>query len=178
MTVTLIGSLSLGAAMPGALGVAVAAQAGINLALPDIEARLEALLSFAPQPVDFSVQLALAQSIVASIQASIAVGITPPSIDAQLAIVAALIAELEAAIVSVHAQLSIVLLFAGLLGIGGVHLYRYSGQAQNLGTEFTTALATGFPDGSGPTAATEALLLGTTTAPVWAAIQQIFKTVP
>ena len=175
--ITYLGSLSIGAAVPGAAALAAAGQAGINLALPDIQARLAALVQFTPQPVDFQAQLILAQQIVASIEAAIALGLAPPSIDAQLAIVAALVAELEAAIANVHAQLTIIVDIAALLGTAGVHAYAYSGRADDLGGEFAAELVGGFP-GGGPTDSTNALLLATTSGATWTAMQGVFKTTP
>jgi hypothetical protein len=172
-----VGELSIGQAVPGAAAAAVAGAAGINAALPDILARLEALAAFAPQPVSFTAQLALAQQMVTSIQLSIALGIPVPSIGAQIAAVTALIAELLAAVAAVNAQLVIVTDFQALLIAAGVHVYAYAGQVGALGGEFATELAGGVPGGS-PTDASNALVLITSVPATWAAMSSVFQVVP
>lgn len=177
MTVTSLGNITIGAAVPGALAASVAGQAGINLALPDIQARLTALASFAPSLGDFSADIALAGQIIASINAAITAGITPPSLSAQVSLVAALIADLEAAVLSINAQLSIVLDFAALLGTAGVHAYHYTGRADQLGAGMTSELSSGFPGGAAGDS-TNALILGTTSGTTWTAMSDVFKVAP
>lgn len=177
MTVTYVGDISIGQAVPGAAAAAVAGAAGINAALPDILARLAALQNFAPQPVSFAAQLALAQQMVSSIQLSISLGIPVPSIAAQIAAVLALVAELLAAVLSINAQLAIVTDFQVLLGAAGVHVYAYAGQVGSFGGEFSAELAGGVP-GGGPTDASNALVLVTTVPATWAAMAQVFNVSP
>lgn len=177
MTVSYVGSLSIGAAIPGGLAAAVAGQTGINLALPDIQARLAALASFTPTPPSLAADVQLAQSIVASLQAAISLGVTPPSIDAQLAIVAALVVDLGAAVASINAQLAIVLGFINICATAGIHAYAYSGNADDLGAGMTTELAAGLP-GGGPTDPINALVLATSLGGTWTAMQSVFKTTP
>lgn len=177
MTVTCLGSLSIGDALPGGVAVGAAGFDGINAALPDIQARLDALLAFAPLPVDFTAQLALAQSMVASVQASITLGLPAPSMAAQIAIVAALIVDITASIVSINAQLGIVADFQTTLGTTGIHGYHYSGQTDDLGSEMATELASGVPGGA-PTDAANALILVTTIPATWAAMRNVFKVTP
>lgn len=176
MTIAYVGELSIGGAVPGAATAAVAGAAGINAALPDILARLQALAAFAPAPVSFSAQLALAQQMVTSIQLSIALGIPEPSILAQIAAVTALIADLLAAVASINAQLVIVTDFQALLVAAGVHVYSYAGQVGDLGAELSAELAGGVPGGGGPTDASNALILLTTVPGTWTAMTQVFAT--
>lgn len=175
MTVTYLGSLTTGSAIPGASALAAAGAAGIGLALPDIEARLAGLLAFTPTPIDLTANLAIAQQVVTSLQLSISLGITPPDISAQLAIVAALVADLTASVLSVNAQLAIILGFD--MSAAGVHAYRYDGPANQLGSEFSTELSGGFPAGA-PTDATNAVLLATTIPATWTVLQTFLKTAP
>jgi hypothetical protein len=88
----------------------------------------------------------------------------------QFAAAAAAVAELEAA-------LSQALTLVDALGVGGVHVYRFSGEAQDLGGEFSAELSGGFPGGAG-TDATEALLIATTIPATWAALAQVFQVTP
>jgi hypothetical protein len=177
MSLVYCGELTIGGAVPGANACAIAGYAGINAALPDITEKLAALLAFVPTPVDFQLQLQLAQQMVASVQASITLGLPVPSIAAQIAIVTALIADLTASVVSISAQLGIITDFQALLGAAGVHVYAYAGPANGLGGEVTTALATGLPGGA-PTDATNALVLATTVPATWTAMAQVFQVVP
>lgn len=175
--ITYVGNLSIGGAVPGAASAAIAGVAGINAALPDILARIAALQAFAPQPVSFVAQLALAQSMVSSVQAGIALGIPVPSIAAQIAAIAALVAELLAAVSAINVQLGIVTDFQALLGAAGLHLYAYAGQTGSLGPELSAALATGIPGGS-PTDSAHALVMVTTVPATWTAMSHVFKVVP
>jgi hypothetical protein len=179
VTLDYVGSLSIGGAIPGAATAAAAGAAGINLALPDIQARLAALVAFTPQQgSSFAAQLALAQQIVAGVQAAIALGLSPPSLSAQIAIVAGLVAALEQAVLAVHAQLDIVLDFQALLAAAGIHVYAFAGQADELGPALTGELAAGFPGGTGGNQATNALVLATTVPATWAAMSAVFKVTP
>lgn len=177
MSVEYLGSLTVGDVMPGAVAVGAAGVAGINAALPDIQARLDSLLTFSPGAVDFAAQLSLAQQTVTSIQTAISAGISPPSISQQLAQISALIAELLAAIANINAQLDLILDFQALLGSAGIHGYAFSGQTQNLGSELAAELSGGTPGGA-PTDAANALVLITTVPAAWAALSQILKVTP
>ena len=171
MTITAIGTLDLSTAIPGAALGASAGLTGINAALPDIEARLDALIAFAPAPIDFAAQLTLAQSIVTSIQAGIALGLTPPDISVQIAAVEALIAVLVAQASLANAQVTILLGLQATLTAGGVAAYAYDGTIANFGSELATALG-----GSG--AHCNALVLLTTVPATWAAMGDVLKVTP
>lgn len=175
MSLTTIATLPIGGCIPAAVEASIAGAAGINLALPDILARLEALLAFSPQPISFSASLTLAQQIVASIQANIALGLPVPDLSAQIAIVAALIAALEAAVEAINANLQIVLGFQALLSAGAVTILAYDGPTNAMGGEITTALASGLPGGSAGAHA-NAIILATIDATTWASMQLVFKT--
>ena len=171
MTITAIGTLDLSTAIPGAALGASAGLTGINAALPDIEARLAALLAFTPTPVDFTAQLTLAQSIVASIQSGIALGLPVPDISAQIAAVAALIAELTALIALANAQITVLLDLQVTLSAGGVAAYAYDGTVANFGAEFDAELG-----GSG--AHGNALVLLTVIPGTWSAMSAVLKVTP
>lgn len=177
MTISYVGELTIGAAIPGANAAVLAGIAGINSALPDILARIAALQAFAPQPVNFAVQLQLAQQMVASVQACLLLGIPAPTIAAQIAAVAALIAELLAAVSGVNAQLVILTDFQALLATAGLFVYAYAGTSGALGADVTTALVGGTPGGS-PADACNALVLVTTSSPVWTALSQVMQVTP
>lgn len=163
MTVTYLGSLTVGDAMPGAV-------AAMDATVPDLQARMAALATFAPSTGTFAANLQLANDIAASVQAAITAGITPPSASAQLAAVAALVAELEA-------SLSFALEIVEAFGVAGIHAYRYTGQAGNLGTEFQAELSGGFPGGASSDA-TDGVLLATTVPAAFAALAKLLKVAP
>jgi hypothetical protein len=175
--ITYVGGMSVGDAVPGAVDAAAAGAAGINAAIPDIQARLDSLLAFAPVNVDFAAQLSLAQATLASIQAGISLGLPVPSLAAQIAQVAALVAELLAAITSINAQLSIITALQAHFGAAGLHVYAYTGQVGDLSAELYLELEGGVPGGS-PTDAANGLLLLTTVPATWAALAQILKVTP
>jgi len=177
MSLTYLGSLSIGSLIPLGAAAGAAAVAAVQLSIPELKARLEALASFAPTPGSFAADISVAQSIIASIEAAIAVGLEAPSLDAQIAIVAALVAELRAALATIDAQLSVVTGFLALLETGGVFAYAYSGDADALGGALTTELASGFP-GGGPTDPTNAIIYATTTPDTWTSMSAVFKVVP
>jgi hypothetical protein len=161
---TYVGSLFLSAAVPVVATV-------FATALADLEARIAALQAALPSFTPPTVQLQLAQSIVASIEQSIALGIVPPSIDLQIGLFLAQIVELEAA-------LGVVLDIKGLFAAAGVHVYVYDGDANDFGGELTTELAGGFPGGSGPTEHTNAIVFATTSGATWTAMAQVFQVTP
>ncbi len=168
----------MGAALPGlSIGLAAGFD-GINLALPDIQARLDALLAFHVTPFSFSASLQLAVDIVANIQAAISIGLPSISIDAQLALVLELIGQLKITIGLIRFQLSIILDLQGLLVNAGAHLWHYSGAASALGADMTATLAAGVPGGSGGAANIDALIMATELPVTWSAIASILKTVP
>jgi hypothetical protein len=178
MTISYVGNLSIGAALPGAATAATAGISGIGAALPDILARIAALQAFIPSPVNFGEMLTLAQQTVVSIQSGIALGLPAPDISAQIAAIEALIAALLAAVSAVNAQLNVVVDFQGLLAAAGLHVYAYAGAVNAAGSEISTALATGLPAGSGGAAASSGLLLITESGATWTAMSSVFQVAP
>ena len=176
MTATYLGSLTIGDALPGAAAVSLAGAAGISAALPDILARLAALQAFAPSPVSFTAQLALAQQMVTSIELSISLGVPAPSIAAQIAAIAALIASLLATVSSINVQLDLIADFQALLGAAGVHGVAYVGTVGGFASDVSSALS-GVP-GLSSGDACNAITLLTTVPATWVALAQIMKVSP
>lgn len=174
MSVTFLGSMTLGDALPGAVSVAAAGVAGINGALPDILARIAALQAFLPTPVDFTAQLALAQQTLQSVQATILLGLPVPDISAQLLAVQALIASLLAAVSAVNAQLDLITNFQAILGESGIYAYASDGTLSNLGAELSSALST-TPGLSGAMHANSVILVAASPS-AWAAMQAVLVT--
>lgn len=144
MSLTYLGQISAGAAVPGA-GIAISA------AIPDLEARIAALLAFQPAEITLAAQLDLALALVAMLQEAITLGIVPPGIAAQIAAVLALLGELQA-------KLTLIQGIVGLFARAGIHAYTYTGGAAAFGSAMLTELAGGFP-GGGPADATAAIVI-------------------
>lgn len=169
MTVTPLGTLSVAAVAPGAASAVIAGTAGINLALPDITARLAALQAFAPQPVSFVAELALAQGTLTSIQAALSLGLPVPDISAQIALVAAIVADLLATVAQVNTQLSILgSLEAALSADASIAAYAFDGPRNALGSELSAAVG-------GGTGHANALALVTTDSASWIALSAVLK---
>ncbi len=177
MTIVHVGELTIGEVVPGATVACDAGVAGINAALPDIQARLAALAGFNPQPFSFDAQLAQAESIVTSTQLAIQFALPAPSLDFQIAMKEAQIAELLVIIEGINAQLSLVLGVQALLVAAGVSAYAYDGPVNGLGAAVTGELAGGLP-GASPTASCNALVLVTPLPATWGDMSQLFKVSP
>jgi hypothetical protein len=176
VSATYLGELSIGDALPGANGVAVAGATGINSALPDILARIAALQAFVPLPTSFVEQLATAESIVASVQAGIELGLPVPSLDAQIAQMAALVASLLAQVEAINAQLTLVASFRALLGEAGIHAIAFAGLVGSFGGDVDGALAS--VGALVPGESANAVVLLTTSPAAWSALSQIAKVTP
>ncbi len=171
MSLVSLGSIDLATSLPGANAAGVAGAAGINGALPDINARIAALGAFAPAPISFSADIAAANNIAASIGVAVSAGLTPPDIAGQIAQIAALLAALEAEALAVQANLTLVTNFLGLLAAGGIDAYAWDGARNALGAAVTSALGSS-------TAHSNAIVLVTTNGATWTAMQSVFKTTP
>lgn len=172
MTTAYLGGLDVGAACPGAVACASAGVAGINGAVPDLEARILALQGFVPTPTTLADLLANAQATVQGILNAIAAGVQIPDISAQFAIVAEQLAVLQLQLDLVNQQLGIILALQPYFSVGGLHAYTFDGSTGNLGTELDAAIAT---EGA-PSGATKALLICATTPEAWDALSAILLT--
>lgn len=171
MTVTSLGTMAVGVAVPGASAAVVAGIVGVNLALPDLTARLAALQAFNPQPVSFVAELALAQGTLTSIQAALSLGLPVPDISMQIAIVAGIVADLLATLAQVNVQLGVLATLEGVLNSGSIAAYAFDGALNALGSELGAAVG-----GSGAHA--NALALVTTDSASWAALSAVLKVAP
>lgn len=160
-----VGSLTLGAAVPSVSGVLASMFA-------DLEARVAALEGFKPQIVPPDFNLALAEQIVGGVKLGAAAGITPPSIDFQIGLI-------KAELLEVKLQLAALLKIQTAFGQPGVHAYAYvAGRADQLGPELGAELSGGFPGGAGGGDRSFALVLGTNSGVAWDAMASVFKVTP
>lgn len=157
---TYLGSYSLSVLLPGIV-------AALALSVPDLQARVDALLAFSPGEISLAASLQLAASITADLTGAIALGITPPSLAAQIDIVLGILAGLQA-------NLQAILAFQGLLAHGGVYAYVYDGQAGSLGSELAASTSGGLPGGTASEHC-NALILATSVGATWTAMQGVFK---
>src|SRR5215204_5645737 len=91
MTVTYVGGLALGDALPGV-------ELPILTAMGDVQAKIAAAASFAPNltPPSIAADIQANGQILANLQLALSVGIEPPSITVQLDIMVAALAVLQA----------------------------------------------------------------------------------
>lgn len=181
MSLTYCGSVSIGGAVPGAAEAAIAGQAGITAALPDLQLRIDGLnvaLATPPLPINFAQQIELANQIITSVNAAILNGMIPPDATAQLAAFNALLVELNANLGTVNAQATLLAQIQALMLHAGLHVYAYAGPASGMGADLTSELSDGLPGGGGGSDAVNALVLATTSGSTWAAMQVFFKVTP
>lgn len=169
MTLLALGELTVGGAVPGCVSAVAEGTAGINAALPDIQARIAALFAFTPSAtIDYSAQLIAAQQIVAALQAAILAGQVAPSLSAQVDAAAALRADLLVSLGHINANLSVLAALNVALGPLGVAAYAYDGDVGDLAFELDDELGV---DGDH----CNALVLVVRAPDVWAAFSQIMK---
>jgi hypothetical protein len=108
----------------------------------------------------------------AAAAALLALEVQPPNVSGQLLVTADLVAELQLLIGQLRGYLEILAAFGVTLGGAGVHLYGYTGRADELGPAVRTALLGGLPGGS-PSDPAAALLLVASTAEGRAALGAI-----
>jgi hypothetical protein len=178
MTVTYLGSVSVGGAVPGADIAVSAGVAGITVSLPNLEAHIAALQAFKPVSVDFVVQKQMAIDVLASVQQSITLGLPVPSIQFQIDLVLAQVDAYLALLNAINAQLKILTDLSLPLMEAGVHVYAYDGPVNQLGSQMGGALAGGVPGGSGGTQHGNAVVMLTTIPTTWAAMGEIVKVAP
>lgn len=171
MTVTSLGSLSVGAAIPGATLAIDAGIGGITPTLDELTARLSALGDFNPVTLPLPAQLLLAESFAASITAAIGLGIVAPDISAQIAIVAAQVAALIAQLAAIQAQLDLLIALQSPLAVAGIDAYAFAGPRDQFGSELSAAI------GAGGTAA-HGLALVTASGAAWTALSTFLKVAP
>lgn len=160
-TLVPLGALGLGVLfglLSGALG---GANLRLELELGSLRARLEGALaaqaSLTITPPSLAVNIALAAQLAASLAA------TPPSayISATDAIAAAasLVANLTALDAQITGDVSALANVTTTLATAGVLAFRYSGTAVDFPGAVASAVGAGWPDGTGPSAATNAVVI-------------------
>lgn len=173
MSARYLGSVTIGAALPGASVLASAGVSGIKMALPDLQSRLAALLGWSPQPITFAAQIEQLNLMLGALQQSITLGVQPPSLAVQLANIASLVAGLQASIASLNTQLQLIQQVQSVLAMAGLHLVAFDGRADALGSEVGGVL--GGVSGVAPGDIMHAVLMATTSPAVFQALSQLVK---
>lgn len=174
MSITSLGSLSIGVAVPAAAQANAALLTVGNIAAPNVSAQIASLSGFVAVPLpSLTDMLAMTQALVANIQAAIAA--IPPipilSLSAQVDLANSILATLNAYLSTVNTNLALQATIAGQLATAGVSGYVYAGPINAFGSELGTALG-----GSGTSC--NAIVLLTTSGTTWTAMQAAFKTTP
>ncbi len=164
MSVVYVGSLTLGGCLPGALSATAAGDAAIALSLPQLQARIDALIETAASLTVSPPTFGATVIAVAQLAAGLELAGELPSISLQLTALATLIAALEAEAASLSAQASILVGLNLLLGTAGVHMYTGVGRAGDFaGGLGALTSGSGF-GGSGAGAASGAIVLAATSS--------------
>lgn len=181
MTAVYVGSLTIGAAVPGAATSAQAGFDGIDAAFPDLQARVDALvaevaaLATMPPLPSFADMLARAVELQASITLAMATpGLPPPpSIAGAIAALNALLADLTAMSVDLNAKLDGIVAFQTLLAGAGVHVIATDGALSGIGADIQGCVNTSVGSGHA-----NAIALITTDALTWSKMSAVFKVTP
>lgn len=171
-TIRELGTLSLGAIVPGMAVAQASAALAVEAALGEIQAKLAGLLNvqaallFPPLP---TAALTGALQVVQALQLDLA--IAAPSL--QITGIASLIIELQAQILALQASLDLVLSFD--LGAAGIVAYEYEGTTDTLGSSLSSVTSGGLPGGTGSDPCF-ALILATSVPSTWAALSKVLLT--
>lgn len=171
MAVTYGGSLTIGQCVPTAQLAQVALAGAVNIAMPDIQARISGLLAIQASPPPSLAQLiAGVQATLAALQQMLSLPL--PDVGAT----AVALADLQASLASLSAGLAFSNAFASLLGTAGVAYFIAAGRAGDIGAELGAHLSTGLPgSGAGPDQQIAGAMLLASDGATLAALQQVLR---
>lgn len=165
MSLTYLGSLTVGDALPAVADFNAQADASLSAQLPDVNARLNGFASIDLTPVTVLDLIAQIQGILTALNALSIPVITPTiSVGAQ--------ADLTAQGADLSAGLSASVALGNLLSAAGVHAYAYEGQAFDCGPAVSVATSSGLPGGA-PSDQVFGLLLFTSVPSTAAALKTL-----
>jgi hypothetical protein len=148
-----LGSKTLGQALPLALAAEVNIAGAVGIGLPEISGKIAGLLNVQAaltiSPPDLSGTIAAVAQVAVALQAAI----SGPTVTLQVGAIAALLVELNIQL----GQLNAYLAFDMQLGTAGIHMYSFTGRADELGPALQGLLGLG-PPGSFPDSETGAVL--------------------
>lgn len=167
MTLTPLGTKSIGECVPVAVAATAAAKVSLGLADIDLKAKAAALALLQArvtiQPPTLDAQVAASAQLQAALVGAMAVG--APLVPVDVSAIATAMAQLTADIGTLQTQLSIALEAQASLGGAAVHLLRYDGPAGQL--------AGGVP-GVAPETEVHAVVVVATSPAAEAAIRGVF----
>jgi len=132
------GHVTLGECVPLALRANAELGAAVSASQPDLQARVNGLLSISVRPPPSLADLiASVQALLAALQELAAAPL--PDVDAN----AAALAELQAQLGALQVSLQFSLDFGALLGTPGVHYYAYLGRADGFGAALGAHVGSG-----------------------------------
>lgn len=150
MTTTYEGSITLGAAVPGAASAAAGLTTSANASIGEVQAKVTGLTALSASitlsPPDPLALIAQAQALIAALSVPIPALPAPP----QLVAIASTIAELSITLASLQASLDLAASLTTQLGTPGIHYYLFAGRADAAGGELSAHLSAGLPGGNGP----------------------------
>ena len=163
MSLTYVGSLSIGAIFVSTFAALTALDAKIQA---ELTASLGMQAHVGVVPGNIAATISLAQSILANLQASAT--LAPPSVSLS-ASVSAQVSALEALIASLTALLALSGAGGGG-GAAGIDVFTWSGPVNGMGAALSAELASGAPSGGSSTDASNALVLLTRSPSTWASL--------
>jgi hypothetical protein len=170
-----LGSLTLGACVPTALTASGQLILALNLALPQLQAKLAGLLKIS---MALTIKIPSLDALIAALT-NVVVQITallnspPPSIGLSLSVVAALIAQIQLDLGGIQGQLALALALQLVLGTPGIEAYKYEGIAGNFTSEMASEFTSGLRIGGGPYLPIYAITLVATDGGAIAAMQKV-----
>jgi hypothetical protein len=142
-----VGTVTVGGAIPLALTAQAELDATLGVSLPEIQAKVDALIALTADltltPPTLAASLVNALALVAELQAAIALGV--PSATLNLTAVAAALLDLQASLGTLTASAAFSASLAAYFGQAGVSVYRYDGTLTQL-----PGAASGVVSGSTP----------------------------
>jgi hypothetical protein len=178
---TYLGSMGLSACIPVAVTAAAGVSAAVAMATPIVALQIVGLvqvgISLGLKLPSLTGNITALGQVAASLALGIAGGVSPPGVGVSLQVAgnATAIASLTAQLGLLNVALSLVASLTVAFGIGGISVYRYSGPVSGLGPDLAAMTARGLP-GGGADDLVNALILATTTAATWTAMESAFKT--
>src|ERR1700734_685460 len=167
MTLSYIGSFSLGTLTPISLSVASSLASNLAQQIADLGKLTTGIGAFPPS---ISGSITTLASLLTEL--NLAITASFPSVDFQALAAADAIAPLSAELVSPLAFQTL------LQGEAGIFAYAYSGQGNAFGSSVSSALSGGYPDGSGGSASSNAMIVATTNSGVFTDIETFFGVIP
>lgn len=174
MTLTFLGQQTIGGVVPAAVTAQASTDAALLPAIERLQGELAGLLAMlAGMTIG---PPSLPETLEGSLQVVASLSVPTPTIPTlQIPNIAAQIAEIEAAIAALLQALGVSASFAAALGTGGISLFAYNGAVASMGAEVQAALSSGLPNGTGPAARADALILASTSVATWSVVGTVFK---